>query len=149
MARPEWDQRPEDDAPETVELNLTSLVDVVMVLLVIFMVSTSAVIDHDRLASATGQVELQLPSGQMPASDTPRGEVVVQIDADGSLYQNGVATEWRSMAKELADRMAKDPELQVRVDADQRLPVQKAVEVLENLQNLGIRNVGLGTKGQQ
>jgi biopolymer transport protein ExbD len=49
----------------------------------------------------------------------------------------------------LVEKLGKDGQLQVRVDADQRLPVQKAVEVLEQLQSLGIQNVGLGTQGQK
>ncbi len=143
----DWGSEP-DDAHEVVELNLTSLVDVVLVLLIVFMVSTSAIVDRDRLAQAEGKVELMLPTGQSkPSAAPPHGELTVQVDANGLMFVNGVATEWKSLTSDLVERLTKDRELQVRVDADQRLPVQKAVEVLEHLQNLGIRNVGLGTQG--
>lgn len=143
----DWGSEP-DDAHEVVDLNLTSLIDVVLVVLIVFMVSTSAIVDRDRLAHAEGKVELTLPTGQSkPTSATPHAEVTVQVDANGLLFLNGAPTEWKSLTADLVDKLLKDRELQVRIDADQRLPVQKAVEVLEHLQNLGIKNVGLGTQG--
>lgn len=143
-----WGDEGEFEPPEQIDLNLTSLVDVVLVLLVTFMVSTSAVVERERLQQAAGQVDLQLPTGSAPTNASPPTEVTVQVDADGQLFVAGQATEWRSLSKDLAEKLGKDGELQVRVDADQRLPVQKAVEVLEQLQSLGIKNVGLGTKGK-
>lgn len=146
--RGDWGEQPELDQGESVELNLTSLVDVVLVLLVVFMVSTSAIVDRDRLQQSQGQVDLQLPTGSAPNTLAAHAEVTLQVDADGQLFVGGQPTEWRSLSKDLAEKLSKDAELQVRVDADQRLPVQRAVEVLEHLQSLGIHNVGLGTKGK-
>ena len=144
MARPDWGEHPESDTPETVELNLTSLVDVVLVLLIIFMVATSAVADRDKAEAASGVVDLQLPTGSVPADGKPHGEVVVQINADGALFQDGKATDPRSLDQQLVERLAKEPDLQVRVDADQKLNYQKLAEVLAQLQTLGVRNVSLG-----
>lgn len=141
--------QPEFDSGDSVDLNLTSLIDVVLVVLVVFMVSTSAIVDRDRLEHTQGQVDLQLPTGSAPSDATKHVEVTVQIDADGQLFVGGQPTEWRSLSKDLAEKLGKDAQLQVRVDADQRLPVQKAVEVLEQLQALGIQNVGLGTQGKK
>jgi biopolymer transport protein ExbD len=141
-----WGDEGEFEPPEQIDLNLTSLVDVVLVLLVTFMVSTSAIAERDRLQQAAGQVQLQLPTGSTPSPATPPTEVTVQVDADGQLFLGGAPTEWRSLSQDLTAKLAKDANLQVRVDADQRLPVQKAVEVLERLQALGIQHVGLGTQ---
>ncbi len=146
MARPSWDEHPESDIPETVELNLTSLVDVVLVLLVVFMVSSAVMVDKGKSDSPAGVVDLQLPTGKTASNEAPPPEVVVQINADGALFQAGSATEWRSMAKDLAERMAKQPELQVRLEADERLPYQKVMDVILELQSLGIHNIGLATK---
>ncbi len=145
----DWSDQPEFDSGETVDLNLTSLIDVVLVVLVVFMVSTSAIVDRDRIEHAQGQVDLQLPTGSAPSDSAKHAEVTVQIDADGQLFVGGQPTEWRSLSKDLAEKLGKDAQLQVRVDADQRLPVQRAVEVLEQLQTLGIQNVGLGTQGKK
>lgn len=144
----DWGPEP-DDAHDVVDLNLTSLVDVVLVLLVVFMVSTSAIVDRDRLAHAEGKVDLQLPSGRERHTDLrPPEEVEVQVDVDGNLALGGATIAWADLLGKLGDKLGRDPNLHVRIDADQRLPVQKAVEVLERLQNLGIKNVGLGTQGK-
>ncbi len=143
-----WGDEGEFEPPEQIDLNLTSLVDVVLVLLVTFMVSTTAIAERDRLQQAAGEVQLQLPTGSAPSDSTPPTEVTVQVDADGQLFLAGQPTEWRSLSQDLVAKLAKDANLQVRVDADQRLPVQKAVEVLERLQGLGIQRVGLGTQGK-
>lgn len=143
-----WGDEGEFEPPEQIDLNLTSLVDVVLVLLVTFMVSGTAIAERDRLQQAAGEVQLQLPTGSAPSEAAPPTEVTVQVDADGQLFIAGKPTEWRSLSQDLVDRLGKDANLQVRVDADQRLPVQKAVEVLERLQGLGIQRVGLGTQGK-
>jgi biopolymer transport protein ExbD len=148
MSRPDWDDRPELDTPENVELNLTSLIDVVLVLLIVFMVSAGVYVESGR-ADAGTQVELQLPSGSSVTDQPPKSEMVVQINADGLLFQNGAATEWRSMTKELADRLGREPDLQVRVEADERLSYSKVMETILELQSLGVRNIGLGTRSQQ
>lgn len=144
MARRDWGEHPESDVQEQVDLNLTPLIDVVLVVLIIFMVSTAAVADKGKSDAATGVVDLQLPTGKVPTDAQPRGEVVVQINADGALFQNGAATDIKTLDKELLEKLAKDPDVQVRVDADQKLPYQKLAEILADLQSLGIRNVSLG-----
>jgi biopolymer transport protein ExbD len=144
MARPDWGEHPELDMPETVELNLTSLVDVVLVLLIIFMVSTAVVAEKGKSENAAGVVDLQLPTGKVPTEAQPKGEVVVQINADGALFQNGTATDSKALEKDLVERLAKEPDLQVRVDADQKLSYQKLAEILSDLQSLGVHNVSLG-----
>ncbi|MSP91007.1 MAG: biopolymer transporter ExbD [Myxococcales bacterium] len=143
----DWGDDPSLHDPEGVELNLTPLVDVVLVLLVVFMVSSAVVVDTSRAEAAQAQVELQLPSGAVPANAAPMVEVVLQVDLDGALYEGGQSTDWKALTATLVDRLAKEPDLQVRIDSDQRLPVQRLVEVISGLQALGIRNVGLGTKG--
>jgi biopolymer transport protein ExbD len=148
MARPDWGDDVGLEEPESVELNLTALIDVMMVLLIVFLVSASVVVETTRADSAQGVIELALPTGQMPSTAQVPSEIAVQIDTDGALFENGKATDWRTLAQSLATRLAKDPELQVRVDSDQRLPVQRLVELIADLQALGVRNVGLGTKAQ-
>ena len=131
---------------DQVELNLTSLVDVVFALLIVFMVSSAAMVEQWRADASGGQIELSLPTGQAQIADPAKAELVVTVDVDGSLYQDGQATDARTLAKAVAERLGKQPDLQVRLEADQKLTYQRVMDVIGELQQLGVRNVGLATR---
>lgn len=144
--RLEWPDRPEAEGVEQVELNLTSLVDVVFALLIVFMVSSAAMIEQGRVDGATGQVDLSLPSGANASQQMPASELVVQLDADGNLFENGSPTDARALGKQLVEKLRGEPELQVRIEADQKLAYERVMEVITRLQELGVKNVGLATR---
>jgi biopolymer transport protein TolR len=134
---------------ERVDLNLTSLVDVVFALLIVFMVSSAALYDDGHADRVAGEVELSLPSGSTAVADVqPAGEFALQVDANGNLFHAGEATDRRDLRARLATKLAKDPELQVRIEADQGLTYQQVMDVIAELQEMGVRNVGLGTRGR-
>ncbi len=148
MRIPDWGERPEEIVQPGVQLNLTPLVDVVFALLIIYMVSSAAMIEQGRSESATGQVDLALPAGSTEAGSKKSTEVVVQIDADGALYRGGEATDMRSLEKALIEKISRDPEMQVRVEADRKLTYERVMELIARLQSLGLRNVGLATRAE-
>ncbi len=145
-ARPEWGDRPEIGSAEAVELNLTPLVDVVFALLIIFMVSSAAMIEDGRMDVAAGQVDLALPSGETTQSAQETTEVILQVDADGNLFEFGKAMDRTTLARTIVERMVAEPELHVRIEADRALPYQQVMEIITHLQSIGVRNVGLATR---
>ncbi len=129
-----------------VDLNLTSLVDVVFALLIVFMVSSAAMIEEGRNDSASGQIDLALPTGNTKAAKSPTGEVVVQVDGDGSMYVAGEPTDRKALSADVLDKLAKNPDLQVRIEADNKLTYQRVMDVIAHLHDIGVRNVGLATR---
>ncbi len=146
MSGPDWGERPELEAGTQVDLNLTSLVDVVFALLIVFMVSSAAMIEQGRVDAATGQVELALPAGQTSESKAPSSELVVQIDSDGNMFEGGAAMDRRSLSVRVLEKLKGAPDLQVRVEADQKLTYERVMALIERLQELGVKNVGLATR---
>lgn len=144
----EWHDEADLDGGE-VELNLTSLVDVVFALLIVFMVSSAAFIEQGRNDSASGQIDLALPTGQTKASAKPATEVVVQVDADGNLYSKGAPTDRKSLAADVLEKLAANPGLHVRIEADSKLAYQRVMDVIGHLHDVGVRNVGLATRQAQ
>ncbi len=134
------------DVDEQVELNLTPLVDVVFSLLVVFMIAAGAMSDGGAADHAAGTIELSLPAGSATAKSATPQQVVIAVDVDGSLYQDGQPTDTKALARALLERVAKEPELQVRVEADEKLTYQRVMDVILELQRLGVRNVGLATR---
>lgn len=141
----DWHDDEELDGGE-VDLNLTSLVDVVFALLIVFMVSSAAFIEQGRNDAAAGQIDLALPTGQTKASSKPTTEVVVQVDADGNLYAKGEATDRKTLAAEVLEKLATNPDLHVRIEADSKLAYQRVMDVIGHLHDVGVRNVGLATR---
>ena len=146
MASPDWHEHPEAEAGAQVELNLTSLVDVVFALLIVFMVSSAAMIEQGRVDAATGQVDLALPTGRTAESHAPSSEMVVQLDADGNMYESGESMDRTSLGRMVLEKLKGAPDLQVRIEADQKLTYERVMEVISRLQELGVKNVGLATR---
>jgi len=147
MRSPDWGERPEEIAAPGVQLNLTPLVDVVFALLIVYMVSSAAMIEQGRNDAATGQVDLALPAGSTEAGAQKATELVIQLDADGALYRGGQPTDMRTLEQALVEQIGRDPEVQVRVEADRKLTYERVMELIARLQSLGLRNVGLATRG--
>ena len=146
MARVDWGTADDLEGSESVDLNLTSLIDVVLVLLIIFMVSTAAVVTDQgqRDADAATALDLQLPSGMVPSDQPPAQDLVVKMTKDGALYNAGTATDPKTLEQDVMDRLTKEPNLQVRIEADQELKYLQVAELLGKLQALGVKNVSLG-----
>jgi biopolymer transport protein ExbD len=131
---------------DNVELNLTSLVDVVFALLIVFMVSSAAMVEQGRADAPGDQIELSLPAGRSAATEAPPGELVLALNVDGGLFQDGQPTDTKALAKLVAEKLAANPQLQVRVEAHEKLTYQRVMELIGDLQQLGVRNVGLATR---
>lgn len=151
MSRPEWGPLEGLEDGEGVDLNLTSLVDVVLVLLIIFMVSTAAVVTDQgtgKDAEAEASLELQLPAGMLPSEQPAGRDLVVKMTKDGALFTEGTATDPQTLTDDVVERLIKEPDLQVRIEADQELKYLQVADLLAKLQGLGVKNVSLGMGGK-
>jgi len=82
------------------EINITPLVDVMLVLLVIFMVAAPVL---------THRIRLDLPQAAPPQATMVPTVVDLRIDAAGGLSWNGAATSLDALPAQLADLMRADP----------------------------------------
>jgi biopolymer transport protein ExbD len=71
---------------------------------------------------------------------------VVQIDADGNMFEGGAPMDRRSLGMRVLEKLKGAPDLQVRVEADQKLTYERVMAVIARLQELGVKNVGLATR---
>jgi biopolymer transport protein ExbD len=83
----------EDGGDAIAEINIIPLVDVVLVLLIIFMVTT--VFARDK------SLDLELPQGSRTASTQPPAEITVTVTKDEKIRVNGIPTE----VKDIVDRV--------------------------------------------
>ncbi len=115
------------------DINVTPLVDVMLVLVVIFIVTAPL------LASA---IRLDLPrSGAAKPADTPAA-VTVALDAQGRAFFNDQPVSPEQLLQRLAAAAQANPATEVQLRADQSVPYGRVVEVMGAAQEAGLSRVG-------
>lgn len=131
---------------EEPELNMTSLIDVVLLLLIFFVVSTTFV-DESR-------IKLQLPqaSGDPPVEELKQTPIEVSITASGEYRVNGQTLINRSPATLSAavSRLAGESrDIPITLRADARTTHQSVVTAMDVLGRLGFRAIRIATVNEQ
>ncbi len=119
------------------EINLTSLIDVVFLLLIFFMVSTT----FEKL----GRIQVELPQAQPNAEQSPRDErIAVTVDTEGQLFVNDqelVNTDVETVKRALISVAGERRDLPVVISADGRAPHQAVVTVMDAASQLGLAKI--------
>lgn len=121
-------------------INMTPLVDIMLVLLIIFLLVTQAV---DSAA-----VPIRLPSASKAQSSAPTS-VVVSLDPSGIVRLDGRAFDRPGLRRILTDLSRRDTALQVVLAADERLPYAKVMAVLDDVRGAGVRRYALKVRSGQ
>jgi len=120
------------------EINVTPLVDVMLVLLIIFMISAPLL---------TTGVPVELPKTEASAVDTNKDPVTISIDRDGAIYIDKDETAFEALASRVAEAAGDvDPtEQPIFVRADGRAPYQAVARVMARLSASGFSKLNLIT----
>ncbi|MBS0447865.1 MAG: biopolymer transporter ExbD [Proteobacteria bacterium] len=115
------------------DINMTPLIDVMLVLLVIFMVTAPL------MASS---LKLELPSSDAARpGDTPQF-VSVAIDQDGTLYVGEERVDLAELQVRIAAAARRDPQTEVQLRADRRVPYGRVAELIGVVQKAGLSRIG-------
>lgn len=119
------------------QINVTPLVDVMLVLLVIFMV-TAPILQQG--------VSVDLPRAQAGALSEKETPLVVSVTKAGDVYLNEQRLAQSDLGGRLRALAASKPEGTVLVRADQSVPYGEVVRVMAAIKAAGIRRVGMVTQ---
>lgn len=119
------------------ELNITPLLDLAFVLLVIFIITTTPLVEDKALA---------LPTATSRPKDPPRKPNYVSLDDRGDLFLNMKPTDLPGLYKQLVELRTDNPDLSIIVRGDSALEYQHVVNVLEVLQQANVIKVSLATE---
>ena len=121
-------------------INLTSLIDVLFLLLIFFMVSTTFV--------SQPAISLQLPTAQH-AEATRQTPVVVHIDVNGAVYINDEPVEIALLEEELISRLSDQVEKAVVLKADSRVQHGVVIHVLDLIKGAGVKKLVVATEPEK
>ena len=124
------------------ELNLTSLIDVVFLLLLFFMVSATF--------EKVGRLQVELPRAEPNAEqEQPPDRVTVTVDVDGQFFVNDqelVNTDIETVKRALIGIAGERRDLPVVISADGRAPHQAVVTVMDAASQVGLVRVSFAVK---
>jgi biopolymer transport protein TolR len=118
------------------EINVTPMVDVMLVLLVIFMVTAPLL---------TVGVPVQLPKTKAAAMTNPDEPIVISVEKDGGIFLQETKIELDQVGPRLAAITQNKPDTTIYVRADQATNYGMFAQVLAELQAAGFNKVGLVT----
>jgi len=119
------------------ELNITPLLDLAFVLLVIFIITTTPIVND---------LDLNLPSASKHEKDPPRKANYITVDATGTIWLNKAAVDLTGLQATLVSLRVDDPDLSVIVRGDGKTKYRQIRAVLDVCQQANVVKVDLATE---
>ena len=127
-----------DDGEEVMnEINMTPLVDVMLVLLIIFII-TVPVMKH--------AVNIDLPRASSEPEQTKPQNIVFTVSADGSYYWNEQRIEDGELRTRLESAAAKDPQPELHIRGDKAVRYERVAQALSAAREAGVHKIGFITQ---
>ena len=130
----------EDDDEIVAEINVTPLTDIFLVLLIIFMVTTTAVHEEGK--------NIDLPEAEVASETTPDG-VTVEVDEQGTVHVNGERVAEGELGRALRESLATAEDKIVVLRGDKRVLLGQAVDVLDLAQQAGAEGIAIATQRER
>ncbi len=124
---------------EDVGLSLTSLIDVIFLLLIFFMVTTT-------LIDPTKKLEIQLPEAKAASPDSKSAPVAIELGRRGAVTLNGKSVSLNSLERRLKELAKGKTKKSAIVRADRRLDYGRVVRVLGICRASGFFDIGIAVK---
>ena len=125
----------DDDSGRMItEINVTPLVDITLVLLIIFMVTTSYIVNPS--------IKVDLPKAAT-GSDQLRTTLALTLTKDGQLYLNGDPSDEAQVVRQIAADLPKNPDLQAVIAADKVVPHGSVVHIIDLVKRAGVRKFAI------
>ncbi|WP_322036822.1 ExbD/TolR family protein [Burkholderia cepacia] len=119
------------------EINMTPLIDVMLVLLIVFMV-TLPVITHS--------VKLELPMARSAPTDSRSPSVELSIDAAGTVSWNGQPLDAGALDAKLHEAAMQQPQPDIALHADRSSRYETVADLLAAMQRAGLAKINFVTR---
>lgn len=126
------------------DINITPLTDIFLVLLIIFMVTSSVIVNSSNGAKAG--LKVNLPQGGSADVTAQANDMSVAVLADGRIVLGGDVVSAEELKKAFENARATAPDTTVIVQADEGVPHGKVVEVMELAKGAGLGQLAIGVR---
>ncbi len=144
MGKTPGDDPTQSDGALFADINITPLTDIFLVLLIIFMVTSSVIVNANSNAQAG--IKVNLPQGGASDVAAKREDVSVAVLGDGRLVFDGNVVSVEELKIALAAAKEKSADALVIVQADEGVPHGKVVEVMELAKAAGLGQLAIGVR---
>jgi biopolymer transport protein ExbD len=127
----------EDEAPPMAEINMTPLVDVMLVLLIVFMI-TLPVMQH--------AVKVELPQASSQKNDVKPESINLSVSAKGQVFWNNSPIDMDTLAIYAQKAAQKSPQPEVQLRADKNVRYESVAQVLSTAKRSGLTKIGFVTE---
>ena len=117
------------------DINVTPLVDVMLVLLVIFIITAPLM---------SSRLELELPKADEKAAqvEEPEAFVSISVDAQGQVYWDEQPVDAAALQQRLEETARRDPDTELQLRADTAVPYGRMVQLIGMAQSVGLSRIG-------
>jgi biopolymer transport protein ExbD len=128
----------QDDTDDVMnEINMTPLVDVMLVLLIIFMI-TVPVMKHS--------VEVDLPRASSQPQDAQPRTVRLSVDGQGQYWWNESSVRDEDLPRMLRAEAAREPQPELHIRGDRNVRYERVAQAMAAAQQAGLRRIGFVTE---
>jgi biopolymer transport protein ExbD len=124
----------EESGTMITDINVTPLVDITLVLLIIFMVTTTYIVNPT--------IKVELPKASS-GSEQARTTLALTLTKDGALYLNGERSDDAGVLRSIATDLPKNPDLQAIIAADKVVPHGSVVHLIDLVKRAGVRKFAI------
>jgi len=126
-----------DSSDVVSEINITPLVDVMLVLLVTFIITAPLL---------NNAVRINLPKTATTAAPSQVKTVTVSVDANSKVFIDKREVALTTLEPELKDLVGHDPDLALSLQADEGVPYRAVAKVIANIQRAGVSKLSVLTQ---
>ncbi len=125
------------------DINITPLTDIFLVLLIIFMVTTTAIAEA---GGQNGGIKVSLPKGGQANAVKEVHDLAIAVLADGRVVVQGKVVDEGALKQILEKARAENPETLVLVQADEGVPHGRVVQVMDMARREGLPRLAIATR---
>lgn len=122
-----------EGAKPMADINVTPLVDVMLVLLVIFIITAPLM---------AGSLRMDLPHSESAEPGLPAEAINLALTPDGQIHLDERPVTPEQLRQTLERRAAQDPDTEVQLRADAQVPYGRVVELMDMAQAAGLSRIG-------